>query len=44
MRDTLLIQADKRIFMREFGNVMAVNGDKVFLFDQTSRQQAVKSF
>lgn len=31
MRDTLLIQGDKRIFMSEFGNVItAVNGEKFF--------------
>lgn len=31
MRDTLLIQADKSMFMSEFGNViMGANGDEVF--------------
>ena len=40
MRDTPLIQADKSIIMREFGNVITgANGDKVFLFnDWTSRE------
>lgn len=44
MRDTLLIQVDKRIFRSEFGNaIMDVNGDKAFLFnEQTSRLSSKK--
>lgn len=41
MRDTLLIEADKSIFMSEFGNViMGGKGDKGFLFnDWTETEQ-----
>lgn len=40
MRNTLLMQADKSIFMSEFWNViMGANGDKVPLFnDWTSSE------
>lgn len=45
MRDTLLIQADKSMFMSEFGNViMTANDDTVFLFnDWASRERAIKA-